>query len=469
MIVVLGFTAYWPTLKLGFLWDDHIMIESNPRVSTWSLANVKFDFTHDAFERRGDAYYRPLTHLMNRIDHSLWGMRPLGYHLNNLLFHIGNALLAVELLLLLGAAPLMAFIAGSLFVVHPMIVEQLMIVAGRAEIACLFFSLTALCLFLPGKRWHTMGGVLAFLAALASKENAVMVPFQWAILMYWRREPIKNYVQPAALLLLVFPYLWVRQNAVGDVFPPTELWMSCRFFVQAFPRVVFRYLGLMVWPWNLHSHRMLPHLSLWWPVALALLVTLCAYVVQRYKRIGITLLLWFFVALLPKTLVMMNGNFMLDHFVYPALFSLLVPAAWFISKAWEKKGQDQQRFTGILYTGAIILWALLAHLNVELRGTDEKMYRWALHFTESNPIHYNLGVLLLNTNRAREAIPHLNEAASLYPENPDYRHALAVAYGQASSLTLSKRMLEQLLKEHPTYAPARQSLKAANQLLQKKK
>ena len=38
-----------------------------------------------------------------------------------------------------------------------------------------------------------------------------------------------------------------------------------------------------------------------------------------------------------------------------------------------------------------------------LRGTDEKMYRWALHFTTSNPIRYNLGVELLQTGRPAEA------------------------------------------------------------------
>ena len=38
MLVLLAFTAYAPTLKLGFMWDDHVMIENNPHLRILVLA-----------------------------------------------------------------------------------------------------------------------------------------------------------------------------------------------------------------------------------------------------------------------------------------------------------------------------------------------------------------------------------------------------------------------------------------------
>src|SRR3989338_8816354 len=106
MIGVLALTAYAPTLRMGFLWDDHVMIEANPALHQWSWQNLKHDFTTDVFDHQGDPYYRPAQTLMNRLDYTLWGARPVGFHLTNLLFHLANALLIAELVLALGVLPL---------------------------------------------------------------------------------------------------------------------------------------------------------------------------------------------------------------------------------------------------------------------------------------------------------------------------------------------------------------------------
>jgi hypothetical protein len=47
IIAVLAFTAYAPTLLVGFLWDDHEIIEHNPWIREWSWKNVKHDFLSD--------------------------------------------------------------------------------------------------------------------------------------------------------------------------------------------------------------------------------------------------------------------------------------------------------------------------------------------------------------------------------------------------------------------------------------
>ena len=87
-----------------------------------------------------------------------------------------------------------------------------------------------------------------------------------------------------------------------------------------------------------------------------------------------------------------------------------------------------------------------------------KMYRWALHFTTSHPIKYNLGVVLLESGRAPEAIPYFADVQSKYPDDLQNWHALALAYWRAGHHKLGIRMLEDLLQEHPDFQPAIQSL-----------
>jgi hypothetical protein len=88
MVVILALTAFIPTVKTGFMWDDHVMIEANPYIRVWSLSNLKHDFSHDVFDGHGDSYYRPLQTLMNRLDYSLWGLQPRGFNLTKLAFDI---------------------------------------------------------------------------------------------------------------------------------------------------------------------------------------------------------------------------------------------------------------------------------------------------------------------------------------------------------------------------------------------
>src|ERR1051326_7490709 len=126
IIVCLALSAYWPVMRLGFFWDDHVMIEANPALREWSGQTIKHDFTTDVFDGHGDPYYRPAQTLLDRLDYTVWGLRPFGYHLTNWIGHALNAVLLMELAIALGLGNLAALLAGCLFAVHPIPVEELM-------------------------------------------------------------------------------------------------------------------------------------------------------------------------------------------------------------------------------------------------------------------------------------------------------------------------------------------------------
>lgn len=88
--------------------------------------------------------YRPLCVLTFRLNHWLFGYRPWAYHLTNMLLHV----LSTALVLKLGKKLLpfnAARAAALLFAVHPIHVEAVAGLVGRADIiACIFYLLTIL-------------------------------------------------------------------------------------------------------------------------------------------------------------------------------------------------------------------------------------------------------------------------------------------------------------------------------------
>jgi hypothetical protein len=69
------------------------------------------------------ANYHPLTITSLAVDYHLFQLEPLGYHVTNLILHLGNTTLVFVLIFLFGCNLTTAFITAIFFGVHPMHVE----------------------------------------------------------------------------------------------------------------------------------------------------------------------------------------------------------------------------------------------------------------------------------------------------------------------------------------------------------
>src|SRR5437868_4945260 len=137
LIVTATVIAYLPALRGGFIWDDDAYVTQNRLLSAPDgLARIWFSFD-------SPSQYFPLTYTTLRLDRAIWGLNPFGYHLVNVLLHAVNALLVGALLVRLKVPG--AWLAASIFALHPVQVESVAWITERKNVLmCFFFLLTLL-------------------------------------------------------------------------------------------------------------------------------------------------------------------------------------------------------------------------------------------------------------------------------------------------------------------------------------
>src|SRR3989449_3340403 len=121
----------------------------------------------------GGYLYRPLVVATYALA---WLVAPAGawwFHGVNVLWHAG-ASTAVALLARRSAGDAAGWLAGVLFAVHPVHVEAVANVVGRAELMAAVFSVVAVYAALA--RWHAGWSAAALAFGLLSKENAAVAP-----------------------------------------------------------------------------------------------------------------------------------------------------------------------------------------------------------------------------------------------------------------------------------------------------
>jgi hypothetical protein len=150
--------------------DDRAIIASNPAAHSIGAALHAFDDPYWPPET-GAGLYRPVTILSYAIDWTVSGGRPGWMHLMNALCH-GLATVLLVLLLARWFPPLGAAAAGLVFAWHPVHVEAVASLVGRAE---LLVAVGILGSVLAARRGQWLVAVLCAALAMFSKEHGVIV------------------------------------------------------------------------------------------------------------------------------------------------------------------------------------------------------------------------------------------------------------------------------------------------------
>lgn len=241
-VLLAALLPYANTLRNGFVFDDVPVVAENRAIR--SLGNLPALFRSDWWQGRTSRQlvYRPLAMATFALDHALLpaadGPAParlpdsaaLPFHAQNVLWHAAASLALLLLVRCTFGSPAIAATAALLFAVHPVHTEAVAGIVGRTELMAAAFSFLALAAgrrfvtaALPRPSWLVLAA-LALLAALLSKENAIVVPLLpllWLLHRPAERPRVLRLV--AALGLVALLYLGVRTSVVGSLTGITAL------------------------------------------------------------------------------------------------------------------------------------------------------------------------------------------------------------------------------------------------------
>src|SRR3990172_11794003 len=92
-MVIVSTLVYHNALNNPFQYDDQISIEENSYLRKAGV--IRDIFTHPGYyvkiTKPGAGHYRPLLFITFLLNYRLGGLNVVGYHLINLVFHIGSA------------------------------------------------------------------------------------------------------------------------------------------------------------------------------------------------------------------------------------------------------------------------------------------------------------------------------------------------------------------------------------------
>src|SRR5258708_10947561 len=144
LLLIFTTLAYLPALNGTPIWDDDAHI-TRPELRSWDgLINI-------CTQPGSTQQYYPFVHTLVWAEHQLWGDAPLGYHLVNVLLHCVSGLLLLEILRRLEIPR--AWLATTIFVLHPVQVESVAWISELKNTLSAFFYLRSafayLAFYLP--------------------------------------------------------------------------------------------------------------------------------------------------------------------------------------------------------------------------------------------------------------------------------------------------------------------------------
>ncbi|MBI4679863.1 MAG: hypothetical protein HY753_01285, partial [Nitrospirae bacterium] len=95
ILLIISIGVYLNTLPNEFVYDDEYQVLENLWIRDAKYIPEIFLTNVWAFvgEEKLSNYYRPLMHITYMIDYHIFGLKPWGFHLTNIIFHAGVTLL----------------------------------------------------------------------------------------------------------------------------------------------------------------------------------------------------------------------------------------------------------------------------------------------------------------------------------------------------------------------------------------
>lgn len=447
-ILLLAGLTYVTAFSGDFHFDDRPTIFANPHLDRWEI-----------FVSHLDHMVRPVLYATYFVDRRLFETSPAGYHLLNLLLHLGAGALVYRILMrtVTEETRWVPVWTTLLFLIHPIQTETVTYISGRASGLMAFWYLLALFLYIKAsedtsghliRRRYRVAALLCFILSVASKEPAVTFPLA---LMLWdgvvRR--LRGSDLRAAIISDHMPF-WLGVLAAGVL-----AWQHPRYADLAQFSLNIRphwdnalseihaasyALLLFIYPWQLNFDHDLPlfHSFFQWPLPIELFLWGAVAIAGFFAVPRLPLfsfgIAWFVLQLLPTGLIPRN-DLLSERNLYLASFGILLAASALGSFLihWLARALKPSRWVeisaGVFGLAAVVtLCAATVHRNALYH---DPVLLWSDTVAKSpykaRP-HNNLGYALSRRGDWNSAIEEFRTAVRLAPNYALAQQNLRDAY-----------------------------------------
>ena len=480
LIILVSFGAYFGTLRHEFALDDLIQITNNQEIRVSKQEDLRNLFERPLFPGN---LYRPVVMLSYAVTYQFAELDPYPYHLANIVLHTLVCLVLFSILARMFTSTF-AGVASILFAVHPIHVEAVANVSGRAELLSAFFGLMAMGLVLASDRdpWEE-GSIIAdiicyfglfifTLLALFSKESAVSFLVLIPVVLITRRglaEGLARSILPALIMAGALGiYIFFRSRALGGVAlspleidfldnPLINLSHSERMLNAAV--LLGRYIALILFPVQLasdYSFAKITAVTNWEDPAvlidlsfLGLLVLCVLYGVlarRKYALWG----LWFLLAFIATSnFIFPIGTIFAERLAYLPSIGILAFITWILfSVNFDLVAGVLLSFLSVLYVAQTLSYA-------EYWRDNQTLFQREISVSAASAkAQSNNAAVLRNMGKLDDAEAGYKRALKIYPEYADALFGLGTVYVMRENLSKAKEWFAAALSKDSSHPPS---------------
>ena len=483
LLFLLTIMVFANTFENDFVgYDDQNLITNNE-----GIRSLSFESVANMFMPRYKGNYQPIRTLSYALDYVLWGGRPFGFHLTNLILHAATVVGVWLLIRKLFAEPV-ALIAAVIFAVHPIHVESVTWMSGRKDVLSLFFFLLAILWFdkaeAEKKRFPYVASILAAALALLSKLTTVSLPFCMLLMSIcrdgWPKTP--ELVRKAArlaphflmvLLIVGLNFLRVDTGTThGDSLGGLDSLGGsvARDIRLSMPLVVCRYLGLLLVPCRLSTHYDVARISevfdmrLLIPIVLILAVAAAGIICfMRGQRAIAFCVGWFGLTFLPASNIVPAAAMMGDRYMHApsiAFAALLAATMFYPVRTFAQNVKPSIRLVALfpVLVAVLLLSVLTIRRNGDWRDTMTLFTRTRLVNPRSVDALLGIGAMYDGKGDYESAIKTYRQALEIEPDHYRVLYNIGVSYLKKGWFYQANQALEKSRDVNPSFPASRVNL-----------
>jgi hypothetical protein len=428
--------VYANALGNGWAVDDVGVVRDNPAAHSIGAAwEARFSPYWPVVEGVSAGLWRPAIIMSYAVDWTLSGGREWWFHLQNVLLHA----LVTALVVFVVAPwlpPLAALAAGLVFAVHPVHVEAVANVVGRAEIQTALGILLAVLAFRRARTHPTGRGralwfgltTTAVLLALLSKEHGVVTVAILALDAWLLPGASGRSVLRQLSLLAVITVAWFvmwQGVAAGWVRPSTATalrYLSPGERVADVLPVYLEVLRLLTWPLTLahdYNPQTIPQRTELTAVALlglaaaAAVVALAVASLRRAPVVAFGIFVGLATYAPSSNLLFPAGTMLGERLLYLAALATACTAGWLV---WR---YGKRPFVPMLLGLLLLVYAVRTFTRTPFwRDSTDVVIAGSFQLPENFRVHMELGHLFLGAGDSTRALAEYLLAGELFGGDP---------------------------------------------------